>query len=118
MYAIYPIRQSAGASRGGRLKQPYQVVEAEFIPAGARAPVTGVDLIDLGSAPTLKVGSPVDLVHDRANTRAIRLGIGTRDWPTANARDAWIGLAGIGALIGGLVLLRLLFRSRKAAMNR
>ncbi len=107
---IYPVSQSTSSTRGWRLKQRYQIVEAEFTPGGARAPVVGVDAIDAGSIPKLGVGSPVDLDYDRAEPRKIRVKGAARLWPAINARDTWLGLGVIGALIGGLMVLGRLFR--------
>ena len=111
--AIYPVRQGTASRGGWRLEQPYQVVEAAFTPAGAKAPVVGVDAIDEGSIPHLEVGRPVELTYDRARPRTIRLNAGTRNWSAVNARSAWLGLGVIAALMAGLLFLRIAVGRRK-----
>lgn len=111
---IYPLAQGRTSRRGWRLKQPYQIVEAEYTPAGGRAPMVGVDAIDEGSIPKLGVGSSVELDYERARPRTIRLKAATRTWSAVNARDTWLILGVIGAGIAGLVVVRMAFGRRKA----
>lgn len=114
--AMYPLRESARPTSGWRLERPYQVVEAEFTPAGRRVPVVGVDAIDDGSIPRLAVGTSVEVQYDRSRPRIMRLAAATRNWPAVNARAVWIGYGALAALVAGLLLLlllRLLFRRRR-----
>jgi hypothetical protein len=110
---IYPAHQDQRPTRGWPLKQPYQLVEAEFTPAGGRAPVVGVDAIDVGSIPTLAVGSIVEIEYDRARPRTARLKAGTRNWPETNGRDTWYSLGVLAAIIGLVLVLRVLLSRRR-----
>lgn len=112
---IYPAHQGSGPTRGWPLEQPYQLIEAEFTPAGARAPIVAVDAIDVGSIPKLAVGGMVDLEYDRTGPRTVHLRIGTRRWSEINGRDAWYSLGAVVGLLGlGLGARLLLFGRRKA----
>ncbi len=112
---IYPAHQGTKPTRGWPLKQPYLLVEAQFTPAGGRAPVVGVDAIDAGSMPKLAVDDVVDIEYDRTRPRLAHLKRGTRNWPDVNGRDTWYSLGAVAGLIGLVLVLRvLLFRRRKS----
>ena len=53
VHAIWGTRRSGGPS----LPQPFQMVDVEFTPEGAKEPVHALDRVDLNSIPGLRDGA-------------------------------------------------------------
>ena len=90
---VHAVQQVWGTTRrpGQAVRKPYQFVDLEFTPAGAREPVHALDAVDLGSVAGLAAGATLRVVYSTAEPHAARLQAGTRDY----ARD----------LLGYLLLL-------------
>lgn len=70
--------------RGVDLPQPYVLLELEFTPAGHRAPVIGVDAVDLGSIPYLAKDQSLAIRYEAADPRSVRVTAGTRRFAGQN----------------------------------
>lgn len=97
---------------GQRVPQPFQLVDLEFTPAGANAPIHAVDRIDLNSLPELRDGATVRVFYTTSNPRSVRLDGGTRTY----AEKALVYLLkltlGIGILITVVVIPAMLLVER------
>ncbi|MBS1811941.1 MAG: hypothetical protein JST84_27515 [Acidobacteria bacterium] len=98
--------------RGGRnrgeyaLRQPYEIVELQFTPRGARSAVIGVDAVDVAAnaAPMFTKGQTVEIQYAHDQPRNVRLDGHTRNWH-------WRDMVGVyidSALILGTIVLFLL----------
>jgi hypothetical protein len=68
---------------GQPVRLPYQIVDLEFTPPGAREPLHALDAVDLGSVPGLAVGATLPVVYATLDPHQARLQAGTRTY----ARD-------------------------------
>ncbi len=84
-------------SRGIEVNQPVAVVAVEFVPAERIEPVLAVDLIDAGSLPGLREGSPVAIDYEAAAPRTAHLQNATRTFVGRNIRG--IALDGVLCLL-------------------
>ncbi len=94
---------------GQSVRQPFQILDLEFTPAGAADSVHAVDVIDRGSVRSLARGSTIAVLYPEGQPHSARMEGGTRDY----ARDLFIYVLaltyGTGAvlLLIGLPLMRL-----------
>jgi hypothetical protein len=91
-------------SPGVETRQPFQIVELQFVPEGRTDPVIGVDKIDSGSIRDLAQGSVVPIRYQVDSPRILRITGATRTFPReaqiSVARDAGEWLVGIVILLG------------------
>ncbi|MBC8076253.1 MAG: hypothetical protein H7Y32_09290 [Chloroflexales bacterium] len=66
--------------------QPYDIVELEFVPAGAAGPVIAVDLVDTGSTPGLAKGARLPIHYSVADHRWAQLDTAARTYYWKNLR--------------------------------
>jgi hypothetical protein len=95
---------SSWEDSGQWVPQPFQLVDLEFTPAGANAPIHAIDRIDLNSLPELRDGATVRVFYKTSNPRSARIDAGTRTY----AEKALVYLLkltfGIGILITVVVI--------------
>ncbi len=84
--------------------QPWDVVELNFVPEGRDQPVVAVDSVDVGSVPTLKLGSRVAVRYNAGNPRDARLP-GTRTYRWREWLELGKYLALVVVMLGGVLLL-------------
>lgn len=82
--------------RGVETLQPVDVVGVEFVPEGRTESVVAVDLIDAGSLPGLKKGSPVGIAYESRSPRTAYI---------ENAKRTFVGRNLAGAAEQGAVYL-------------
>jgi hypothetical protein len=90
-----------GESLSEHVRQPFQSVDLEFTPVGAREPVHAFDRVDSGSVAGLRDGAAVLVVYTAAEPRAAQIAGGTR----AYARAALVYLLEITYALGAAAVL-------------
>jgi hypothetical protein len=63
------------------IRDPYQMLDLEYTPAGAAEPIHAMDRIDLNSLPGLSEGASVRIQYSAAEPGAARVLGGTREYP-------------------------------------
>lgn len=100
-----------GASGGiVYLKQPFQIVDLEFEPAGWHESVHAVDTVDLGSVPPLVPGERVTVSYPDTQPHAARIEAATRDYGWRLYKDVMVMTYGaaVVVLLVGWPIVRLL----------
>ena len=93
--------------------QPFEIVELEYVPAGAAGPVIGVDLVDSGSTPGLQQGARLPIHYSVADHRWAQLDTASRTYYWKNLRTF-----GIIAVVLVALLAFAWVSARKRAVRR
>ncbi len=102
------------------LRQPYEIVEFQFTPRGARSPVIGIDAIDVAAnaPPPFTKGQTVEVRYAPDEPRDVRVDGYTRSWPWRDMVGVYIDSA---LYIGVIVFVLLAFlwfgRGRKKSKS-
>lgn len=86
---------------GQPIPQPYDLLDLEFTPEGADAPVHALDRVDDGSVTGLSTGATVPIVYPVSDPRTARIRGASRDY----ARGAFVYVMTLTCGLGALVLL-------------
>jgi hypothetical protein len=84
---------------GQEIRQPFQMVDLEFTPAGAKEPIHVLDRVDLNSVPGLVQGATVLIDYSAADPTLARMAPGTRTY----ARQALVYLLGLTYAVGAVL---------------
>jgi hypothetical protein len=88
---------------GQPIPRPFQMVDLQFVPQGAKNPVHVLDRVDTGTVSGLTAGAHVRIIYPETEPRAARIAGGTRRF----ARDALLHILevtyGIGAALAFLL---------------
>jgi hypothetical protein len=102
---IQVIARGRRSDAGFALRQPYEILELRFVPAGARDSVVAVDAVDEGSVPGLAVGATLPIRYDPSTPRQARLDAGSRTHPARNRPLYWMVVVVVVAGATGLTWL-------------
>jgi hypothetical protein len=106
-------------SRGIEVHQPVSVVGVEFVPDERMEPVLAVDLIDAGSLPGLREGSPVAIDYEAASPRTAHIQNATRTFVGRNIRGMAVdGVLCVLLLIGMLAAAQFIGRGYNKLAGR
>lgn len=79
---VHDVERVWGTRRfpGQQLRQPFQILDLEFMPRGSREAVHAIDEADRGSVPGLAPGATVTIAYPAAQPHAARVAGGTRHY--------------------------------------